>query len=224
LFSQGVHDYEPLGRNRRARLQALRSGDGRILPDRLKAQIGRELDRLELVLEQIKALEGERDALLRAACTPPAAEPAPSAAEAPMPQGGAAPPMPAMLMGLKGIGADFAAVLWSEGLCRSFANRRQLAAYAGLAATPWRSGSIHREQGVSKAGNPRLRTAMIQCAWLWLGHQRDTDLAHWFQERVRARPKARKTTIVALARKLLVALWKYVTQGLVIAGAVMKSA
>ena len=141
-----------------------------------------------------------------------------------MPKGGGAPPIPAMLMGLKGIGADFAAVLWSEGLCRSFANRRQLAAYAGLAATPWCSGSINREQGVSKAGNPRLRTAMIQCAWLWLCHQRDTDLAHWFQERVRARPKARKTTIVALARKLLVALWKYVTQGLVIVGAVMKSA
>jgi transposase len=224
LFSQGVCDYEPVRRNRRARLEALRSGDGRVLPERLKAQIGRELDRLELVLEQIKALEGERDALLRAACAPPAAEPAPRAAEAPMPKGGAAPPIPAMLMGLKGIGADFAAVLWSEGLCRSFANRRQLAAYAGLAATPWCSGSINREQGVSKAGNPRLRTAMVQCAWLWLRHQRDTDLAHWFQERVQARPKARKTTIVALARKLLVALWKYVTQGLVIAGAVMKSA
>ena len=224
LFSQGVCDYEPLGRNRRARLEALRSGDGRVLPERLKAQIGRELDRLELVLEQIKALEGERDALLRAACAPPAAEPAPSAAEAPMPKGVAAPPIPAMLMSLKGIGADFAAVLWSEGLCRSFANRRQVAVYAGLAATPWCSGSINREQGVSKAGNPRLRTAMIQCAWLWLCHQRDTDLAHWFQERVRARPKARKTTIVALARKLLVALWKYVTQGIVIAGAVMKSA
>lgn len=223
LFSQGVRDYEPVRRDRRARLEALRSGDGRVLPAGLKAQICRELDRLELLLEQIKAIEGERDAMLKVACAPLAAEPVPGAAEAAA-KGVAAPPIPAMLMGLKGIGAEFAAVLWSEGLCRSFANRRQVAAYAGLAATPWCSGSINREQGVSKAGNPRLRTAMIQCAWLWLRHQPDSELARWFQERVRARPKARKTTIVALARKLLVALWKYVTQGIVITGTVTKSA
>ena len=142
-------------------------------------------------------------------------------------QAQASPGVPApaaQLLALRGIGPEAAATLWTEGLFRTFSNRKQVAAYAGLAPTPWQSGSVHRDQGVSKAGNPRLRTAMVQCAWLWLCHQRDTDLAHWFQERVRARPKARKTTIVALARKLLVALWKYVTQGLVIVGAVMKSA
>jgi transposase len=113
------------------------------------------------------------------------------------------------------------AVLWSEAFYRHFANRRQLAAYAGLAPTPWRSGSIEREQGVSKAGNPRLRTMMIQLAWLWLRHQPQSALAQWFKAHSQ---RGRKTAIVALARKLLVALWKYVTSGVVIDGAVMKSA
>ena len=130
-----------------------------------------------------------------------------------------------MLAQLKGIGPEFAAVLWSEGLFRSFDNRRQLAAYAGLAPTPWQSGSVDHEQGVSKAGNPRLRTTMIQLAWLWLRHQPTSALSRWFQDRVqRNGGRTRKTTIVALARKLLVALWKYATSGVVIEGAVMKAA
>ena len=120
---------------------------------------------------------------------------------------------------------EFAAVLWSEGLFRHFDNRRQLASYAGLAPTPWQSGSVDREQGVSKAGNPRLRTTLIQLAWLWLRHQPQSALAQWFKERVsRNGGRLKKTTIVALARKLLVALWKYVTAGVVIEGAVMKAA
>src|SRR5580692_2092960 len=100
-----------------------------------------------------------------------------------------------MLANVKSIGPEFAAVLWTEGFCRSFANRRQVAAYAGLAPTPWQSGSIDREQGVSKAGNPRLRTTMIQLAWLWLRHQPDSELTRWLHER-QARQGARKTTIV----------------------------
>ncbi len=125
-----------------------------------------------------------------------------------------------MLLALKGMGANFAAVLWSEAFYRQFANRRQVAAYAGLAATPWQSGGIRHEQGVSKAGYPRLRTTMIQVAWLWIGHQPNSALTRWFKERS---PQGRKRAIVALARKLLVALWKYVTQGVVIEGAVMKT-
>ncbi len=82
-----------------------------------------------------------------------------------------ASPAPAMLLTLKGIGPEFAAVLWSEGLSRHFDNRRQVAAYAGLAPTPWQSGSVDHDQGVSKSGNPRLRTTLIQMAWLWLRHQ-----------------------------------------------------
>jgi transposase len=126
-----------------------------------------------------------------------------------------------MLLGLRGIGPQFANVLWTEGFCRRFANRRQIAAYAGLAATPWRSGAIVHEQGVSKAGNPRLRTTMIQLAWLWLRHQPQSALARWFKVQSQ---RGRKSAIVALARKLLVALWKYVTQGVVIEGAVLKAA
>jgi transposase len=128
-----------------------------------------------------------------------------------------------MLLDIKGIGPEFAAILWSEGLFRHFDNRRQVASYAGLAPTPWQSGSVDREQGVSKTGNPRLRTTLIQLAWLWLRHQPQSALTLWFEERVRRNGgRLKKTTIVALARKLLVALWKYVTAGVVIEGAVMK--
>jgi transposase len=208
LFSQGVSGYEPLRRDRRQRLDEVKTGDGRPLPIHLKAQISRELDRLELLIKQVKAVETERDALLA---------PAAKIGQPPAPQ--------AMLLDLKGIGAEFAAVLWSEGLYRSFANRKQVAAYAGLAPTPWQSGSVAHEQGVSKAGNPRLRTTMIQLAWLWLRHQPQSALALWFKERVKRNGgRLRKTTIVALARKLLVALWKYVTAGVVIEGAIVKSA
>jgi transposase len=207
LFAQGISGYEPLRRDRRARLEALRTGDGRELPAHLKTQIGRELDRTELLLEQIEAVETERDAMLAAARKPASEEAAPDAVT--------------MLLALKGMGANFAAVLWSEGFYRQFSNRRQVAAYAGLAATPWQSGGIRHEQGVSKAGNPRLRTTMIQIAWLWIRHQPQSALTRWFKERS---PQGRKRAIVALARKLLVALWKYVTQGVVIEGAVMKPA
>ena len=207
LFAQGIGDYEPLHRDRRTRLDALATGDGRPLPVHLKAQISRELDRLELLLEQIKAVETERDHLL--ACADEGA--------------GAAPP--ARLLPLKGIGQEAAAVLWSEGLFRTFANRRQVAAYAGLAPTPWKSGSVDREQGVSKAGNPRLRTTMIQLAWLWLRHQPGSALSLWFQDRVRRNGgRLKKPMIVALARKLLIALWKYATAGVIIEGAVMRPA
>jgi transposase len=98
-----------------------------------------------------------------------------------------------------------------------------MAAYAGLAPTPWQSGSIDHEQGVSKAGNPRLRTTMVELAWLWLRNQPASALSLWFHERVgRLGGRTRKTTIVALARKLLIALWRYTTAGVVIEGAVMK--
>jgi transposase len=206
LFAQGISDYEPLGRDRRRRLEELTTGDGRSLPAHLKAQIGRELDRLELTLQQLKAVEAERDALLE-------------------PEGDAAPAPVAALAGLRGIGPEFAAVLWFECLFRSFGNRRQLAAYAGLAPTPWQSGSVQHEQGVSKSGNPRLRTTMIQLAWLWLRHQPTSELSLWFKERLKRNDgRGKKMTIVALARKLLVALWKFASNGVVIEGALQKAA
>src|SRR5215203_4014399 len=206
LFAQGIADYEPLRRDRRQRLEELTTGDGRPLPAHLKAQIERELDRLELLLGQLKAVEAERDAQLA-------------------PGRDAAPTPVAVLAGLRGIGPEFAAMLWLECFFRSFSNRRQVAAYAGLAPTPWQSGSVQHEQGVSKSGNPRLRTTMIQLAWLWLRHQPKSELSLWFLDRVkRDGGRGKKTTIVALARKLLVALWKFVSSGVVIEGAVMKAA
>jgi transposase len=206
LFAQGISDYEPLLRKRRERLEELRTGDGRPLPQHLKAQIGRELDRLELILQQIRSVEAERDALL-----------SPSKDGTPAPG--------AMLKSLKGIGPEFAGVLWSEGLYRSFSNRRQVAAYAGLAPTPWQSGSLAHQQGVSKAGNPRLRTTMIQLAWLWVRHQPGSILTQWFHQRVQFNGgRIRKVLIVALARKLLIAFWKYVTAGIVPEGAEIAAA
>jgi len=208
LFAQGIGDYEPLHRNRRERLEELITGDGRPLPECLKAQISRELDRLELVIEQVKAVEAERDALLAHAQASPGV-PAPAT----------------QLLALKGIGPEAAATLWSEGLFRTFSNRKQVAAYAGLAPTPWQSGSVHRDQGVSKAGNPRLRTTMIQIAWLWLRHQPQSALAVWYRERIKRKGgRLGKTMIVALARKLLVALWKYATAGVLIEGAILQQA
>jgi transposase len=204
LFSQGITGYEPSRRDRRERIEELRTGDGRVLAAHVRSQIDRELDRLELIIEQIKAVEEERATLLaeQAANTPAA-----------------------MLLNLKGIGPEFATILYAEGLFRHFDNRRQLAAYAGLAPTPWQSGSIRQEQGVSKAGNSRLRTTMVELSWLWIRYQPGSALARWFQERVQHNGgRLKKPTIVALARKLLIALWKYATSGVVIEGAVMKAA
>jgi len=206
LFAQGVTDYEPLNRDRRDRLEELVTGDGRSLPPHLKAQISRELDRLELLLAQVKQIEIERDKLLHA--------------DEQVAHGPAK-----LLIDIKGVGPEFAAVLCHEGLFRHFDNRRQVAAYAGLAPTPWQSGQVDREQGVSKTGNPRLRTTMVQLAWLWLRHQPESSLTLWFQARLqRNGGRFKKTTIVALARKLLIALWKYATSGVIIEGALMKAA
>ncbi|EJL54191.1 transposase [Rhizobium sp. CF122] len=207
LFSQGITNYEPMNTDRRQQLEDLQTGDGRALPTHMRAQIGRELDRLELLLEQIRTVEDERDALIAAQT----AETMPSPVT--------------MLLEIKGIGTEFANILWVEGLFRHFDNRRQVAAYAGLAPTPWQSGAIDREQGVSKAGNPRLRVTLIQLSWLWLRHQPNSVLSQWFNARVhRNGGRMKKSTIVALARKLLVAIWKYVASGVVIEGAIMKRA
>src|SRR5512132_2123379 len=206
LMSQGMRGYNPLGKNRHACLETLSTPQGRPLPPRMKAEIRRELERLDLLARQIKQVEAERDALAVAS---------PKAVETPA----------VLLMNLKGVGPETATLLWLEGLFRTFANRRQLAAFAGLAPTPWLSGRIQREQGISKSGNPRVRTAMVELAWLWLRNQPDSALSRWFVERVRAEGgRKRKITIVALARKLLVALWRYVTHGEVPKGAVLKTA
>ena len=206
LSGQGIPDYDPLHRDRRRCLAALTTGDGRPLPERLKAEIGRELDRLEMVVSQLTVVERERDALVARTAEADACA------------------APAALARLRGGGPELAALLWLEALFRRFDNRRQIAAYAGLTPSPWQSGGIDREQGIAKSGNPRLRRAMIELAWFWVRHQTGSALSRWFVERVgTARGRVRRIAIVALARKLLVALWRYVTQGVVPQGAVLKA-
>jgi transposase len=204
LCGQGIPAYDRLRPDRLARLETLTTGDGRPLPERLRAEIRREMARLDLLCRQIAAVERERDALVAETRT--------------------APPVVATLARLRGIGPELASLLWLEALFRRFDNRRQIAAYAGLAPSPWQSGSIDREQGIAKSGNRRLRHALIELAWFWLRHQPASALSQWFHERVgQARGRVRRIAIVALARKLLVALWRYVTHGIVPHGAVFKA-
>ena len=115
---------------------------------------------------------------------------------------------------IRGIGENFAAVLVREVFYRSFENRRQLASYVGITPMPYQSGGIDRDRSISRAGNPRARTTMIQLAWLWLRYQPDSTLAIWFRERVgKLQGRTRRIAIVAMARKLLIALWRYVETG-----------
>jgi transposase len=219
LATQGVFDFEPIRKNRRQCLEKLRRWDGQPLPSRLKTELLRELDRLELVMSQLAALEAERDSVLQADHAM-AAGAAQEAISATAPTGAVG----AQLLRLRGIGPEFASVLALEAFYRNFANRREIAAYSGLTPSPWKSGGIDVEQGISKAGNARLRKTMIQAAWMWLQHQPGSDLSRWFHQRVGdRRGKIRRITIVAVARKLLVALWRYVTQGLVPTGAELKA-
>jgi transposase len=207
LATLGARDFNPLLRNRRQRLDELRTGLGTTLPLHARAKISRMLDRLELVQKQISELDRERDAVLEDE-TPD---------EAGM--------MVQQLTGLRGIGVQSATVLVREAFVREFANPKALGSYAGLAATPYSSGGTQREQGIGKAGNRRLRTVMVELAWLWQRYQPGSAQATWFRERVGGTGRrVRKVMVVALARRLLIALWRFATQGVVPEGAVMKPA
>ena len=221
LATQGVFGFEPMRKRHREQLGQLRDWDGQTLPPRLKAELTRELDRLELVISQVAAVEDERDRALKAKQHPaPSIRVSEAVAVGTQP---AAEHAGSLLLRLRSIGPEFASVLSSEAFYRKFGNRREVAGYAGLAPSPWRSGGINVEQGISKAGNARLRKTMIQMAWLWLRHQPGSNLSRWFHARVGdRRGKIRRIAIVAVARKLLIALWRYVTLGLVPEGAEVK--
>jgi transposase len=202
----GIYDYQPLRPQAMARLEQLRTAEGISLPPRLKSEIKRELQRLELVVEMIATLEAERDAIVEVDAS--------THVNAKKIQN---------LHKLKAIGPEFATVLVGEIFHRDFNNRRQLASYVGYAPNPFQSGNVAHDQGISKAGNRKGRTTGIELAWLWLRYQPDSDLSVWFRTRVGTlKGRVRRIAIVALARKLLVALWRYLETGLVPQGAVLK--
>src|ERR1700693_122188 len=202
----GIYDYQPLRPQAMARLEQLRTAQGLSLPPRLTSEIKRELQRLELVVEMIATLEAERDAIVE--------DEASTHVNAQKIQN---------LHKLKAIGPEFAAVLVGEVFHRDFNNRRQLASYVGYAPSPFQSGNVAHDQGISKAGNRKGRTTGIELASLWLRSNPDSDLGVGFGARVgTTKGRIRRIAIVALARKLLVALWRYLETGLVPRGAILK--
>ena len=207
LATLGVSDYNPLLRSRHRRLTELRTGLGEPLPRNAQAKIERLLARLELVLAQIAELERERDAVVEAEASDKASK------------------MIQQLTNLRGIGVQSATVLVREAFVRRFANGKALGSYVGLASSPYSSGGIDREQGIGKAGNRRVRTVMVELAWLWTRYQPGAAQVRWFRERVGSTGRrARKIMVVALARKLLIALWRFVIDGVVPQGAILKPA
>jgi transposase len=205
LHAQGIRDAMPLMPGFRDTLARLRTGDGHPLAQRLKEEIMREHERLGLVSKQLAALEASSRDERRSAAA--------GSAEATM----------VHLAQLKGIGTVGGQKLVNEVFYRSFDNRRQVGSYVGLAGTPFNSGNSERDQGISKAGNRRARELAIELAWLWIRHQPDSELTRWFHERVRdIKGRLRRITIVAVARKLMVALWRYLETGLVPTGAVLR--
>ena len=189
-------------------LAAQRDWQGQAVPRRMLAEIKHEHARLMLVREQLEAL-------VQASAQ---ADPAPAAAHM--------AERNELLLRLKCLGPAFATTLTNEVFYKDFRNRREVASYFGLTPSPWQSGGIDRDQGISKAGNPRARCAAIELAWLWLRHQPESALTRWFRSRTHnnASKRNKRIAIVALARKLMVALWRYLTTGLVPEGALLKAA
>jgi transposase len=188
-------------------LAELRTGDGRELGGYLRAEISREFERLHLVLQHIRALDAERQVALAEEVSP-------------FPQRQKA----GALIKLAGIGPVTATTLVAEVFHRRFQSRRHLASYLGLAPTPYASGDSKRDQGISKAGNQPARSILVELAWGWLRYQPGSPLTIWYQQTFAGRgQRGRKVGIVALARKLAIALWRYVETGVVPEGAVLSS-
>jgi transposase len=210
LFAQGVRlevkaDFPQ-------KLAAARAGDGSPLKAQLTARLLREFKRTQLCVEQIRALEADRNILFERGLREyeTAVRREQSAAR---------------LLELRGIGPEGAWTLSTELFSwREFRNRREVGAMLGLTPCPYQSGGKHTDQGISKAGPPRLRSLAIELAWLWLRYQPQSKLAKWFGERfATGGRRMRRVGIVALARKLMVALWKFLEWGEIPEGAVLKT-
>lgn len=176
---------------------------GAPLPATVQARLARACQRIALLTEHLAILEVQQAAGIRAAAAGTAAQ---------------------RLVQLKGLAVTSASILLDEGLLwREFQNRRQIGGLLGFAPTPHRSGETAREQGISRAGNDRLQSVMVQLAWGWVHWQKTSALTQWYQARFGTGARARKVGIVALARKLLIALWRWATQGILPTGAVLKT-
>lgn len=205
LARLGIRGFKPELRRAREKLGALRMPEGQPLPPNMLEEMRRDMDRLTLVREQIAAIEQARLARLERT---PASRP---------------DAMVALLARVVGVGIETADMLVREVLSRNLRDRRAVARYAGLTGSPDESGSKRREKGLAKAGNARVRHGLIQMAWRFLIHQRESGLAQWYQARTAL--GARKTTmIVALARKLLIAFWRLVTIGEIPVGVTLRPA
>src|SRR5215471_8544726 len=196
LARLGIRGFKPHLRRAPERLACLRTAEGTGLPANIIEEFRRDMARLALVREQIGSIENTRaERLERAPDTGPHA-------------------MVRLLSRVIGIGIETADMLVREILSRKLRDRRALARYAGLTGSPDESGLKSREKGLAKAGNARVRRGLIQLAWRFLMFQKDSALARWYRTRTEGPSGARKTTmIVALARKLLIALWRLVTTG-----------
>ena len=202
LFGQGIRGINVKSRYKTLTPADLVTGDGRPLPERLAREIAREIQRVALVQEQLREIERERDLA-----------PTPCAVTEHKRH---------QLLRLNGIGLASAPILAREVYYRQFANRRQVGSYLGLTPSAYDSGESRRSQGISKAGNSLARTVMIQIAWLWIRHQPESELTKWFRRRTQGQSKRmRRVMIVALARKLAIALWRYLETGLIPHGAVI---
>ena len=196
LARLGIRGFKPELRRASQRLEALRTAEDRPIPPNTLAEIRRDLARLATVREQIDAIERARlERLGQAPADGPHA-------------------MVRLLARVIGIGVETADMLVHEVLSRKLRDRRAAARYAGLTGSPDESGSKRREKGLAKSGNARVRRGLIQLAWRFLRFQKDSALAQWYRARTDGAKGARRTTmIVALARKLLIALWRLATHG-----------
>lgn len=207
LVRLGIRGFSPTGRQAAERLGGLATGEGEAIPPLALAELRRELARLALLRAQIKQIEADRLRRLQEAPAQPAHR------------------MSLQLAQLHGVGLETGDLLATEAFARALRDRRAVARYAGLTGAPDESGARRREKGLARAGNARVRHAMIQLAWRWLKFQPHSALAQWYRGRTQdGRRDTRKTMIVALARKLLIALWHLLTTGEVPEGAILRPA
>jgi len=206
LIRLGIRGFNPKLKKAAERLEGLRTPDGEPIPPNTLAELHRDMERRRLVRNQIRQIEDARlDRLERAPSDGPHA-------------------MVRLLGRVMGVGIETADMLVQEVLSRNLRDRRAVARYAGLTGSPDESGRRRREKGLARSGNARVRRGMIQLAWRFLIFQKDSALAQWFRVRTENARGTRKTMIVALARKLLIALWRFVREGIVPEGVVLRPA